>query len=392
MAVIDRVSWAGAPDVLAWRYPSDELSTWTQLIVNESQDAYVVKGGVYEGPFEAGRHTLSTENIPILRSLIGLPFGKKSPFSAEVWFVNKVTNLNVLWGTSDPIQLQDPVYKLMVPVRAFGQYGVQIINSKRFLLKFVGTLTRFDINALSEYLRGAFITRIKTNIAAAIITEGVSILEVSTRLESLSETLKRLLSTEMAEYGIGIVQFNINSINVPEDDPAIKTLKGALAKRAEMGIVGYNYQQERSFDVMQTAAGNEGTAGTMIGTGLGLGIGAGIGVPMGNAFAQVAPRIDPMSHVVDGSMAAGSVPLTCPTCKAMNQAGAKFCTSCGGSLAKVSNSASTSCPKCMAAVSKDSKFCPECGAMMAIACAKCGTEMASSASFCGNCGEPRQKD
>ncbi|MCC6912033.1 MAG: SPFH domain-containing protein, partial [Flavobacteriales bacterium] len=135
MAVIDLVKWNGSPNLLAWKFPSEELSTWTQLIVNESQEAYLVRGGVYDGPFAGGRHTLTTENIPLIRSLLGLPFGGQSPFSAEVWYVNKVTNLNIKWGTPDPIQLQDPKYQIMIPVRAFGQYGIKVQDSKKFLLK-----------------------------------------------------------------------------------------------------------------------------------------------------------------------------------------------------------------------------------------------------------------
>ncbi|TFW34561.1 SPFH domain-containing protein [Massilia horti] len=293
MAIIDRVKWDGSPNLLAWKYPSQELSTWTQLIVNESQEAFVVRGGVYDGPFGAGRHTLSTENLPLLRELIGIPFGGTSPFSAEVWFVNKVTNLDIRWGTPDPIQLEDPRYKIMVPVRAFGQYGIRIEEAKRFLLKLVGTLPGFDTDTLSDYFRGVFITRIKTGIANAIVHNGQSVLEVSTQLDLLSDMLKNSLTPEVAEYGVSLSQFNIHSINVPEEDAAVKTLKAALAKRAEMGIVGYNYQQERSFDVMQTAAANEGSAGTLMGAGLGLGAGVGLAPAMGQTFSQITQQIQP---------------------------------------------------------------------------------------------------
>jgi membrane protease subunit (stomatin/prohibitin family) len=298
MAVIDRVKWDGSPNLLAWKFPSQELSTWTQLIVNESQEAFVVKGGVYDGPFGAGRHTLSTENIPLLTGLIGLPFGGKSPFTAEVWFVNRVTNLDIRWGTPDPIQLQDPKYGIMVPVRAFGQYGVRIEESKKFLLKLVGTLPGFDTDTLSDYFRGVFTTRIKTDIANAIIRSGQSVLEISTQLETLSAVLKGSLSAEIAEYGVALSQFNIHSINVPEQDPAVQTLKAALAKRAEMGIIGFNYQQERSFNVMETAAGNEGSAGGVLGAGLGLGMGLGMGPPIGQAFTQMATQLQPASSTI----------------------------------------------------------------------------------------------
>ncbi|HUY82106.1 MAG TPA: SPFH domain-containing protein [Acidobacteriaceae bacterium] len=291
MAVIDLVKWDGTPQLLAWKFPSEQLSTWTQLIVNESQDAFVVRGGVYDGPFGAGRHTLTTENLPLLSGPLGLPFGGRSPFSAETWFVNKLTNLDVKWGTQDPIQLLDPRYKIMVQVRAFGQYGIRVVDSKRFLLKLVGTVSQFDVDTLADYFRGVFITRIKTEIANLIIKQEQSVLEVSTQLEVLSNGLKQALDAEVAEYGVALVQFNVHSINVPESDPAARTLKAALAKKAEMGIVGFTYQQERSFDVMQTAAGNEGNAGSVMGAGMGLGMGLGVGAPLGQAYGQLASEV-----------------------------------------------------------------------------------------------------
>lgn len=291
LAIIDLLKWSGSNDIIVWKHPSEELSTWTQLIVNESQEAYLVRGGVYEGPFGPGRHTLSTENIPIIRELYKIPFGRKSPFSAEVWYVNKLINLDVKWGTSDPIQLQDPKFQIMVPVRAFGQYGIRVSESKKFLLKLVGTLSTFDASTVNNYFKGIFNSKIKSHIASAIVRNGQCILEIAAELENLSSAIKTGLRTEMAEYGLHLEQFNIESINFPEDDPALSSLKSALAKRAEMQIVGYNYQQERSFDVLQTAAGNEGTSGNIMGAGLGVGMGMGLGVPLGNSIAGITNSI-----------------------------------------------------------------------------------------------------
>lgn len=287
MAIIDLIKWDGTPDTIAWKFPSQELSTWSQLIVNESQDAFLVSGGVYEGPFPAGRHVLETKNIPILRALIGLPFGGQSPFSAEVWFVNKTVNLSVRWGTPDPIQLKDPAYDIMVPVRAFGQYGIRIIDSKKFLLRLVGTLSRFDSKTLAEYFKGVFLSKIKVEIANAIIRKKISVLEISTDLSSIADSLKKSLDVDVDDYGIELVQFNILSINVPEDDPAVIRLKSALARKAEMGILGFNYQQERSLDILETAAGNQGAAGGVMGAGIGLGIGGAVGLGAGQAMQSL---------------------------------------------------------------------------------------------------------
>ena len=86
----------------------------------------------------------------------------------------------------------------------------------------------------------------------------------------------------MAEYGIKLVNFYVNDISVPEDDLAVKKLKDALAKKAEMNIIGYSYQQERSFDTLEGAANNKGSGSApLMGAGIGLGMGVGLGSAMG---------------------------------------------------------------------------------------------------------------
>jgi membrane protease subunit (stomatin/prohibitin family) len=292
MAIIDFVKWNGTADTIAWKFPSEQLSTWTQLVVNESQEAYVVSGGVYDGPFLAGRHVLKTENLPLIRTVLGLAFGGQSPFSAEVWYVNKTVNLDVKWGTPDPIQLKYPMYQIMVPIRAFGQYGIKIIDSKKFLLKLVGTLTRFDAKTLSEYFRGVFLSKIKTEIATNIIKQGISVLEISTDLVRISTDLKEVLNIDVMEYGVELVQFSILSINVPEDDPAVITLKSALAKKAEMSIIGFNYQQEKSNEILLAAAGNQGMAGGVMGIGIGAGVGAALGGGLAQSMSEVSNSVN----------------------------------------------------------------------------------------------------
>lgn len=299
MAIIDFVKWDGANNELAWKFPSEELSTWTQLIVNESQEAYLLRGGVFEGPFGPGRHTLSTENIPIVRKLFGLPFGGKSPFTAEVWYINKVANLNLLWGTPDPIQIIDPKYKILLPVRAHGQYAISIDNSKKFLRKLVGTVKTFDSDTLTEYFRGDLITRIKNEIGNIIIKNEVSPLEIANNLSFLSSQVFNALKIDFESYGVKLEQFNINSINVPEDNQAVINVRNALSKKAEMGIVGFNYQQERSFDVMEAAASNEGSSSEVLGAGLGLAMGAGIGNAMSSSMNLMAKNMQSNTNNVN---------------------------------------------------------------------------------------------
>ena len=122
MAIIDVVRFDGlkSRDWLIYKYYSEELVLGTQLIVQEGQVALFVKGGAIADIFFPGTYTLSTNNLPILKSLVNLPFGGKTPFSAEVYFVNTAVKLDVNWGTTDPIQLIDPKYFVKLRIRAFG--------------------------------------------------------------------------------------------------------------------------------------------------------------------------------------------------------------------------------------------------------------------------------
>jgi len=321
MPIIDLIKWNPKEDIYAWKFPSEELSTWTQLIVTETQEAVLVKEGQFVGPFSAGRHTLDTKNFPFISELFKVPFGGKSPFTAEVWYVNKMMALDVKWGTANPIPLQDPKYNIMLPVRAFGQFGLQISDTKKFIKKLVGTLTTFDRNKMVDYFRGMFMTRAKTLISTQLIKDQISILEIAARLNEISAALKQELTPMMDEFGIKLVNFYVNSIDTPEDDPAVARLKEALAKKAEMDIIGYDYRQKRSFDTMETAAGNPGSNQSgLMGAGIGLGMGLGVGGPMGGAMGQMAQNLQTDSQT------------TCPKCGVSNSSQAKFCSACGGSL------------------------------------------------------------
>lgn len=356
MAIIDVIKYNGSPDVFAWKYPNSELGTWTQLIVNESQEVILVKGGQVCDVFSTGRHTLDTANIPILNKIINLPFGRQSPFSAEVWYINKIFSLDVKWGTSTPIQLQDPKYKIFVPVRAFGQFGIQIEDSKKFLLKLVGTLPQFDKTTLVKFFRGVYLTKTKDAISSYLVHKNISILEINAYLDEISIYLKEKISPLFRDYGISLVTFFVNDISVPEDDPAVLQLKKALAKRAEMDIVGYNYQQERSFDTLEGAATNPNSMqGGLMGAGIGLGMGVGVGGAIGQQFDGLTQHLNTTKT------------KECPKCKNRISIDVRFCNYCGydtsASRQQVHQAETVDivCSACKAKLKATTKFCPECG-------------------------------
>ncbi|MDC3411866.1 SPFH domain-containing protein [Aquibacillus sp. 3ASR75-11] len=378
MAIAEVVKYNGNPAVFAWKYPNEELGTWTQLIVNESQEAILYKGGQALDLFLAGRHTLNTANIPILNNIINLPFGGRSPFTAEVWYVNKVHSLDVKWGTPSPIQVQDPKYKVFIPVRSFGQFGIQINDSRKFLIKLVGNLPMIDKKNIITYFRGLYLTMVKDSISSYLVKSGISVLEINAYLSELSDHLKNRMIKVLDEYGIKLVNFYINDINTPEDDSSVIKLKEALAKKAEMEIVGYNYVQARSFDTLEGAAKNTGSsqAGIM-GAGIGLGIGTGIGGVMGSQVSGISQTLNTKEM------------KKCPKCQSEMEADKRFCSNCGYDTNKKNEEEITNkivCSNCGNGLSKKSKFCTECGKAYA-PCSSCGADLKENATKCDMCGK-----
>lgn len=412
MAIIDVVKWEANNDLYAWKYPEDNLSTLTQLIVNESQEAVLFGKGKIVGKFGAGRHTLNTENIPILRNLFGLPFGGDNPFTAQVWFVNKMITLDIKWGTKSPIQLKEPTYNVMVPVRAFGQFGIQIDDSEKFLVKLVGNLPSFDQETLSNYFKGILIKHAAGAIATTIVRKKISVLEISADMVALSDELQNALQPEFNEYGVKIFSFNLNSINVSEDDPSVKKLKEVLSKKMEMDTLGFSYQQERAFNTMDKAASNEGSSGGVMNAGMGVGMGVNMGNLMGGMMGgMIAPNFQANSGAVEQQ---AQNAIACPHCGTPASSGSKFCGSCGKELnlgsTQDQSSVMTECDKCHTKFSTTTKFCPncgdpynpcakcgadnpddaaiciKCGAIMPVRCSKCGTRVIDGSKFCPNCG------
>lgn len=283
MAFIDVIKYESNSDEFVWKHPVEDLKLGSQLIVNTSQKAFFIKGGQIFDEFDSGTTTLKTGNIPLLNKLINLPFGDDSPFQAEVWFVNMMSFLDNKWGTPAPILLEDPKYKVIVPVRAFGQFGLSIEDPRKFLELLVGNMTDFSVDKVMDYFEGVVISSITSGIGKKIVLDGLSILEIQAVVSDVSLFCHKLIQEEFEKYGIKIENFFIMSINVPEDDPSVLKLKEAKDLAAKVNITGKDiYQMDRSFDVMDKAAENEGTMGGTMGAGMGMGMGFGMGNVMGN--------------------------------------------------------------------------------------------------------------
>lgn len=384
MALIDRIKFDGLAtrNWLVYKYPGEEFVLGTQLIVGEGQVAVFFKGGQACDLFTAGTHTLSTANLPIIKNIVNIPFGGQTPFTAEIYFVNKTTKLDMNWGTVDPIQVIDPKYKTKLRIRGFGQFGIRIIDFRLFLTELIGAMGSSEVisfEKIMKFFKGLLMTKVKTIIADAIINKGISALEITAKLEEISNFGMEKVTSEFQRFGLQVVNFFVESINFPDED--FETINKILTERAAFDIIGDNrYVSKRSFDVLETMAGNEGTLGTLAGAGVGLG--AGIG--MGSALTGVAPVLHPTAAAEQSNLKTQTQSLICNMCKNDNPVGSVFCLECGNKLIL-----NVTCSGCGKEISQQQKFCNYCGIPVITKkiCTECGTEVSIDSKFCGKCGK-----
>lgn len=298
---IDVIQYNGASDDLVWKFPYNNLSIGAQLIVNKSQEAIFVKGGAVCDIFGAGTHSLSSKNLPLLDKIINLPFGGKTPFVAEVWFVNKVTRRGLKFGTPTPIRVIDPRYagaEMAIPIRAHGDYSIRVNDSMLLLNEFVGTQHLFTTDDFVEKFATMVVQELNKNIKKYSREKNVSPLDFPEYAPEIADYIKQTLIDKFSAYGIGLEDFQFVHLAPNEDDPVVKELYNnrieSVKERERRQIQGFTYQQERQLDIMETAAGNEGSASGIMGAGIGMGMGMGIGAMFGQQMQQVSQSMNPM--------------------------------------------------------------------------------------------------
>jgi len=403
-----------ANNCFIWKHPLEDFNTGTQLIVHESQEAVFFMNGQALDSFGPGRHTLTTQNMPLVSGFFNRVTGDATPFHCEVYFVNKTEQMAIKWGTSSKMEYVEPTYGFPLQIGACGEMSLRVANARQLLIKVIGTEHGITQSQLVDKFRAFLLLRLKNYIVTLIKQEKINIFEIDEHLERISEEVKVKLCNDFVDYGMSLERFMVTTIIKPEDDKNYRRYKDlhfrqyadiAEAKlQQQLGIIeqqtkaqrmvieaeglarkrsleGYTYQQERQFDVAERFAENEAT-GQLANLGVGVGMIGGIGGAVGgNLGGMVGSALNQAAAPAPDKAA-----IKCAKCGAELSATTKFCPECGEKCAPPTP-ATVVCPGCGKSVPM-AKFCPECGQKLGSPkCPKCGVEVASGVKFCPECGE-----
>ena len=229
--LIDVIEWTDdSRDTLSYRFPDEDkaIKNGAQLIVRESQVVQFVYLGEFGDLFNPGKHTLTTDNIPVLTKLKSWKYGFNSPFKADVYYVITRLFTGNKWGTSNPIMLRDDDFGI-VRARAFGTYDFKISDPKLFLKEVAGSDHNFRLDEFADTMR----SRIVSIFSEALASAKIPVLDVATRFSELGEALLPLINPVVgAKYGLQISSFIVENISVPPE------VEQAIDKRSSMAAVG----------------------------------------------------------------------------------------------------------------------------------------------------------
>ena len=319
------IKYEGDNATFIWKHPTEDFNIGTQLIVHESQEAVFFLNGQALDLFGSGRHTLETQNLPFAGKFLKRPIenGQGNPFHCEVYFINKTEQPAIKWGLAERAQYVDPTYGVALEVGCGGELTLCVGDSRKLLVKLVGTEAYLGQEQLINKFKSAFMqVKIKSHLARLMTSGEFNLFDIDSHLEELSEALKVKLLPDFAEYGLSLVNFYVARAVKPEENKDYQAIKQVMRQQLEVigaknrqqlefiqqetesgkkkmdtvmaaqgaaekrQIEGYTYQDERGFDIAQAAAQNEG-AGNFTSAGIGLGMMGGIAGEMGAIVSGV---------------------------------------------------------------------------------------------------------
>jgi membrane protease subunit (stomatin/prohibitin family) len=319
---------------------SAEIKIGAQLIVRDTQTAIFFKDGKGLDVFGPGRHTLTSKNLPILTKMLSLPWGFKSPFRAEVFFVNRKVFINQKWGTKDPVAFKDSKLGL-VRLRAFGVYTFKIVEPLVFINTIVGTQGSYTSEMIGDYLRDIVVARINDLFGERLDT----IFDLPRNYDELAVEIKERLVGDFEKYGMELADFYLNAITPPPEVQAMIDERSGLAAVGDLDSF-FKFKAAKAMGDAATSGGGDG-AGAAAASGMGIGVGAGLGFMIPGMIAQGMKS--PATAVTER--------IQCAKCHAEVPADARFCSACGAPVARAA-----ACPACHAELPDGAKFCPGCGA------------------------------
>jgi len=324
--MVQVIEWVNpGEDEIIWRYPNEVIKWGAQLIVHEYEVAVFMRDGKIYDVLGPGRHTLTTQNLPLLYKLVG---GSNSPFKATVIFVSMKQFQGRYGGETQTREL--------APIKYYGVYWFKVSDPVLFITEVVGGQSLYDTQDVTKFIRAYFNEGMMKHLST------YSIVDLFQNLEVVSTQVKVKLMEDFRRLGLELVDVKIEGVNTTDE------WRQRLFWLMQTG----NAQAVMQMDTVKQVAQELGKSpGAGMGTGMVL-------VPQ--LFQQPAQPYagggaPPAGYQQPAQSGAPAQPNQeiCPYCGKPIPPGARFCPYCGKQIHRCPNGH---------IVPEGAKFCPVCGA------------------------------
>jgi len=366
---------------IVFKWPDVNIRKMTRAIVDADEMAVFVNTGQVIGTMGPGRHQVDANELPFLGVFIDAATGGNA-YRAELFFVGtREYTGNTFGGRIDDVQ--DPQTGMIVTLRVFGDYSLKVSDAPTLITNLIGTVDVTDNDRITDWISDQLLKVMRAHLTQQIVHNGWPILGLSAYTSDIEQSVLEAANQQLANYGVSLVKMGNFDINLSDEDEAqLKTLAKDTAYSRLAGSFNQYAAGEMQLGAGEgMAKGGGATGGAFLAAGVGLG---------GQAAAPQQPGSPPppapgFAGGGGGFAGAKAGTVECPNCHTVNSEGAKFCSSCGTSLAPPV----VACANCHAENPAGAKFCASCGQPLASAdihCPSCQAEVAADARFCPSCG------
>lgn len=355
MAFDEYVECESSTGVIVWKFPGNNLSTETKLLVRESQEAIFLGKGHVIGHLGPGEHILNIEKLPLLHDLYGISSNENALFKAEVWFVNKSETVDIDWITL-PIKITDPYYGQKIPIFAQGKCYLKINDAELFLLKSGFKTKKFDLDGFKKYVLKPLSKKISNSLISYINVNKIGISKIVTYIDSISSFIEVPVKEFWEEYGMELMEFNISSMGLDTSTLEGKKIAAFLNNRSANKASNINSEivnPQKSYPALQNAEcehkGNNKFLGTRNNN------------IKKDVYCSNCSRKYPRTS--NFCPYCGKPYDPCPVCGNDNDPRATQCAVCGTVLVPMDAQTlvESNCPSCNFPIKNGQKFCPNCG-------------------------------
>jgi membrane protease subunit (stomatin/prohibitin family) len=392
MAILGR-EFIAVPDdrkgQIVFKWPDVNIRKMTRAIVDADELAVFINTGQVLGTMGPGRHQIDANELPFLGAIVDWATGGNA-YRAELYFVGtREYTGNTFGGRIDDVQ--DPQTGMIVTLRVFGDYSLQVSDPGALITRLTGTVDVTNNLAITSWVSDQLLKVMRTHVTTQIVRNGWPILGLSAYTTDIEQTVIQQGNAQLQSYGLAIIRMGNFDVNLSDEDEG--QLK-ELAKDTAYSRLAGSFQQYASGEMMKGAGegmskGGGATGGAFIAAGMGLGgqaaapMQTGPPPPPGPGFAGGGQGFVGGGPAPSGGAATATV--ECPNCHTANTPTAKFCANCGKSMAPPT----VTCANCGEANAVGARFCGNCGQPLGpqpVHCPSCGHEVAPDARFCPNCG------